>query len=87
MKYNIGEYYNAAHALDPRSPDYEGDAPEPTSTVRAMLDRFGPVEVEYEDKGAKVVGVFNSTGKDIYWLLNADEKIDVDYIADEAWNK
>ena len=83
----IGEYNDAAHAYDPRCPYYDEPPPEPTDTVRAMLDRFGPVLVEYERKGAKVVGVFNSTGKDIYWLLNADEKIDVDYIADEAWNK
>ena len=80
------EYFNANHAFNPRSPDYIGDAPEATDTVRAMLDRFGPVEVEYERKSAKVVGVFNSTGKDIYWLLDRMEQIDVDYIADEAWS-
>ena len=80
------EYFNANHAFNPRSPDYIGDAPEPTAFVRTMLDRFGLVDVEYERKGAKVVGVTTSTGKDIYWLLDGNERVDVDYTADEAWD-
>jgi hypothetical protein len=84
MTYLIGEYSNSNHNSNPRSPEYEGDAPEATDYVRALVDRFGPVEVEYEVKTAKVVGVTNSAGKDIYWLLDKDERLDLDYLADEA---
>jgi hypothetical protein len=84
---HIMQHFTPGYSFNPRSPDYIGDAPEATDTVRGMLDRFGPVEVEYERKGAKVVAVYNSTGKDIYWLLDRMEQIDVDYVADEAWSK
>jgi hypothetical protein len=86
MTYLIGEYSNSNHNSNPRSPEYEGDTPEATDYVRALVDRFGPVEVEYEVKTAKVVGVTNSAGKDIYWLLDRDERLDLDYLADEAWD-
>jgi hypothetical protein len=84
MTYLIGEYSN--HNSGPRSPEYEGDAPVATDYVRAILDRFGIVEVEYEVETAKVVGVSTYTGRDIYWLLDRDERISLDYVADEAWD-
>lgn len=86
MTYLIGEYRNSNHNSDPRSPEYEGDAPVATAYVRAMLDRFGPVEVEYEVETAKVVGVRTDNGRDVYWLLDQDERLDLDYVADEAWD-
>jgi hypothetical protein len=42
-------------------------------TIRTMIDRFGPVVVEYSDTG-KVMRVLNSTGRDIYWLLDSGER-------------
>jgi len=88
MTYLIGEYSNSNsnHNSNPRSPEYEGDAPVATDYVRAFLDRFGIVEVEYEVETAKVVGVSTNTGRDIYWLLDRDERISLDYVADEAWD-